>query len=80
MAADVTKNANDIENYSKEFRELQEQLSQVKQMKFNGISLFAQNTASPTNLNNNSVGTNSLSINASGEYRGDLAHRPIWES
>ena len=72
MAADVTKNANDIENYSKEFRELQEQLSQVKQMKFNGISLFAQNTASPTNLNNNSVGTNSLSINASGEYRGDL--------
>jgi flagellin len=40
MAADVTKNASDIENYSKEFRELQLQLNQMQKQKFNGISLF----------------------------------------
>ena len=28
MAADVTKNSSDIENYSKEFRELQSQLEE----------------------------------------------------
>jgi flagellin len=41
MAADVTKNTSDIENYSKEFRELQSQLKQISREKFNGISLFA---------------------------------------
>ena len=41
MAADVTKNDGDIENYSKEFRELQSQLQQMGKEKFNGISLFA---------------------------------------
>jgi flagellin len=41
MAADVTKNTGDIENYSKEFRELQTQLNQMAGEKFNGISLFA---------------------------------------
>ncbi len=40
MAADITKNTSDIENYSKEFRELQSQLNQVRLEKFNGISLF----------------------------------------
>jgi len=39
MAADVTKNTGDIENYSKEFRELQQQLNQLKLEKFNGIDL-----------------------------------------
>ena len=41
MAQDITKNSGDIENYSKEFIELQSQLGQIKQEKFNGISLFA---------------------------------------
>jgi flagellin len=41
MAADITKNAGDIENYSKEFRELQSQLNQMSLEKFNGVSLFA---------------------------------------
>ena len=41
MAADITKNDDDIENYSKEFRELQVQLNQISKEKFNGISLFA---------------------------------------
>ena len=40
MAQGVTKNSSDIENYSKIY-ELQTQLNQVKQQKFNGISLFA---------------------------------------
>ena len=41
MASDVTKSTQDVENYSKEFIELQRQLSQVHREKFNGISLFA---------------------------------------
>jgi flagellin len=42
MAADVSKNAADVENYSKEFLELQEQLKQMKREKFNGVELFSQ--------------------------------------
>jgi len=45
MAADVTKNSSDIENYSKEFRELQTQLKQIQLQKFNGISLFSSDAA-----------------------------------
>tara|TARA_B100001093_G_scaffold439251_1_gene439086 strand:- start:799 stop:2199 length:1401 start_codon:yes stop_codon:yes gene_type:complete len=41
MASDVTKNSQDIENYSKEFIELQKQLNQLYHEKFNGISLFS---------------------------------------
>jgi flagellin len=41
MAADVSKNAADVENYSKEFLELQDQLKQMRREKFNGVELFA---------------------------------------
>lgn len=41
MASDITKNTGDIENYSKEFIELQRQLNQMYNEKFNGISLFS---------------------------------------
>jgi flagellin-like hook-associated protein FlgL len=41
MAADVSKNSADVENYSKEFLELQDQLNQMKREKFNGVELFA---------------------------------------
>ena len=41
MAADVSKNTADIENYSKEFLELQDQLHQLKREKFNGVELFS---------------------------------------
>jgi len=44
MAQDITKNAGDIENYSKEFLELQSQLNQISRETFNGISLFAKET------------------------------------
>ena len=45
MAADITKNTGDVENYSKEFVELQKQLNQVYHEKFNGISLFSMSRA-----------------------------------
>jgi len=41
MAADITKNSGDIENYTKEFMELQSQLNQISRESFNGISLFS---------------------------------------
>ena len=49
MASDVTKNTQDVENYSKEFIELQRQLNQVRNEKFNGISLFSTSRTSSTN-------------------------------
>ena len=48
MAQDVTKNSGDIENYSKEFVELQSQLKQIKNETFNGISLFSSGTTYDT--------------------------------
>ena len=48
MAQDVTKNPSDIENYSKEFVELQSQLKQIKNETFNGISLFSAGAYSAT--------------------------------
>ena len=48
MAQDVTKNSSDIENYSKEFLELQRQLGQIYREKFNGVSLFSVSGSSST--------------------------------
>ena len=48
MASDITKNTADVENYSKEFVELQRQLNQIRHQKFNGISLFATSETSST--------------------------------
>jgi flagellin len=45
MAADITKNSGDIENYTKEFMELQMQLNQVQKETFNGISLFSRTSS-----------------------------------
>lgn len=53
MSMDVTKNTSDVENYSKEFRELQTQLMQLRLEKFNGISLFSD-SVSDTGTNSNS--------------------------
>ncbi|MBV32838.1 MAG: flagellin [Porticoccaceae bacterium] len=67
MAQDITKNSGDIENYSKEFVELQSQLNQISRETFNGISLFATNTsrvdaASLPNLTGVSDTTLSLAV------------------
>jgi flagellin len=40
LARDVTKNGGDIENYDKEFQNLQAQLISLGTEKFNGVSLF----------------------------------------
>jgi flagellin len=55
MAQDITKNSGDIENYSKEFVELQSQLSQVRNEKFNGISLFTVTGQTLQNSGNTST-------------------------
>ena len=41
MSLDVTKNALDIANYDAEFNQLQDQLSNIRDEKFNGINLFS---------------------------------------
>ena len=43
---DVSKNADDRENYNHEFRELQKELASLKAQKFNGVSLFATDPSS----------------------------------
>jgi len=58
MAADITKNSGDIENYTKEFMELQSQLNQIQRESFNGISLFSQtSSASVTGSLDKGTGT-----------------------
>ena len=68
MAQDITKNSGDIENYTKEFLELQSQLNQISNEKFNGISLFGKTSSSSVTgvLNKGSasfLGSNSVSKN-----------------
>jgi flagellin-like hook-associated protein FlgL len=50
MSLDVTKNASDIANYDAEFNQLQDQLSNIKEEKFNGISLFTSGASGPSSL------------------------------
>ncbi len=57
MADDITKNSGDVENYSKEFVELQLQLDQLKSQTLNGISLFAGNGDSLSNNGMKGTGT-----------------------
>ncbi len=57
MADDITKNSGDIENYSKEFVELQRQIDQLKVQSFNGISLFADDGGPPSNNGMKGTGT-----------------------
>ena len=46
LSQDVLKNSSDIENYNREFKDLQVQLKDMTSVKFNGVSLFAQYTDS----------------------------------
>jgi len=64
MAQDITKSSGDIENYSKEFVELQSQLQQIKNETFNGISLFS---AGSTNVGNNYDTSTDPTINSSAD-------------
>ena len=42
LSQDVLKNTSDIENYNREFKDLQVQLKDMTSVRFNGVSLFAQ--------------------------------------
>jgi flagellin len=44
LARDVTKNGGDVENYDKEFQNLQLQLTSLGTEKFNGVNLFSTNS------------------------------------
>ena len=82
MAQDITKNSSDIENYSKEFVELQGQLNQISKEKFNGISLFAfSHGAAGSSANYSGGGANSsyktsggVSISYDSYYRTLITH------
>ena len=41
LSDDVMKNASDIENYNREFKDLQMQIYDMANLKFNGVSMFA---------------------------------------
>jgi flagellin len=45
LSDDVMKNASDIENYNREFTDLQMQLYDMASLKFNGVSMFASTTS-----------------------------------
>ena len=65
MAQDITKNSSDIENYSKEFVELQSQLNQLSKETFNGISLFANSNATAAGtLETGTASFNSVAYNS----------------
>ena len=68
MAADITKNSGDIENYSKEFNELQSQIFQIQKQKFNGISIFST-TGSNTTSNGLNAATKDYN-NGAETYQG----------
>jgi flagellin len=69
LSQDVLKNDSDIANYNAEFKNLQVQLYQMSESKFNGVSLFAT-TNSAGNVTFNTLGSgNTVSIftSATGE-------------
>lgn len=63
LSQDVLKNSSDIANYNAEFKNLQVQLHQMGDTKFNGVSLFAITKAAGGNATFNTVGSgNTVSI------------------
>ncbi len=75
MANDVTKSSSDIENYSKEFVELQSQLKQIKNESFNGISLFSAGAYDASNDPTLGRTDNGLTIAASGGSAAENFHK-----
>ena len=74
LSDDVMKNSSDIENYNREFKDLQMQIYDMAALKFNGVSLFATTTtktggtnASVDNLNQDLAFDNTVSVFVSAE-------------
>ena len=57
MSLDVTKNSLDIANYDAEFNQLQDQLANIREEKFNGINLFTSDVSAPSPLTTYSTET-----------------------
>ena len=69
LSQDVLKNSSDIANYNAEFKNLQVQLYQSSETKFNGVSLFATTNSSGSATFNTIGSGNTVSIftSATGE-------------
>ena len=68
MSLDVTKNSLDIANYDAEFNQLQDQLSNIREEKFNGINLFTT-SADPLTTYTTEVGKGVVTSGTAGGYR-----------
>lgn len=70
LSDDVMKNASDIENYNREFKDLQMQIYDMASLKFNGVSMFASTTSNaaggPATFNNITL-DNTVSIYVSAD-------------
>ncbi len=64
LARDVTKNSGDVENYDKEFQNLQEQLVSLGTERFNGVALFvtSSTTGGKFSVPTSEDGTQSSSV------------------
>ena len=78
LSDDVMKNSSDIQNYNREFRDLQQQIYDMANLKFNGVSMFATtatngNAAVFNNLSQNLQLDNTVSVYAQcGRYTGPI--------
>ena len=68
LSDDVMKNASDIENYNREFKDLQMQIYDMASLKFNGVSIFAStaNDGSAAKFNDTSL-DNTVSVYVSAD-------------
>ena len=70
LSDDVMKNASDIENYNREFKDLQMQIFDMASLKFNGVSMFASttsNAAAGSATFNNTALDNTVSVYVSAD-------------
>jgi flagellin len=72
LSSDVMKNSSDQENYNREFQDLQMQMYDLANLKFNGVSLFATTSTSGTtatfsNMNQVTTDRNVMVVNVSAD-------------
>ena len=72
LSSDVMKNSSDQENYNREFQDLQMQMYDLANLKFNGVSLFATTKADGTaasfsNLSQVTTERNTVVVNVSAD-------------
>ena len=72
LSSDVMKNSSDQENYNREFQDLQMQMYDLANLKFNGVSLFATTSTSGgtgtfSNMNQVTTDRNVVVVNVSAD-------------